>query len=191
MMKRYLLSLIILFVGLGWLAMGAPVWGGQSLLQPTEEKPEEPDAVVTLSADQKLMVEDIILENSALKGMILGPDSNREPLIRVQSYVSPDITAAKRGSVLALANVFFDPPISFSGELPRQTNPCEGYPRVDGAIPEDAPCWDLPVEFITEYVEWHDITTVTVVVDIQEKKVVVVWKNGPTIEDFFPERAGQ
>jgi len=126
-MKRYLLSLAILVIGLFWVGVGAPVWGGESLLEPSEPKPEAPDLYDAMlfpyDAERDAGVMKILNQNKAVSTMLAGRELGRDVWIRM-SYVYHSGDTERSGPYpVVMADIYFDPPVSYSGEVPDPQNP--------------------------------------------------------------------
>ena len=126
-MKRYLLSLAILVVGLFWVGVGAPVWGGESPLAPPQPKPEAPDLSDAMlspyDAERDAGVMKILNQNKAVASMLAGRELGRDYWIRM-SYVYEDASADNSGPYpIDMVDIYFDPPVSYAGEVPDPQNP--------------------------------------------------------------------
>lgn len=208
MMKRYLLSLVVLFVGLGWLAVGAPVWGGGSLLQPSTEvdvenpgcnpddeecwkKVEEainaPDPEHPLvSPEQEKKAREIILADPVVQHLLSGREEGRDYFLRFDHpALGEDRSAAKQGFVLVGATLYVDPPVDYSGPLPQMTRPCEGH-GYEGYVEDDDPCLDVAVEYLTEDVSWKQTYAIVPTVHLGLGKVIDLYRIGMT-PDMWPD----
>jgi hypothetical protein len=181
-MKRYLLSLAILVVGLFWVGVGAPVWGGESLLEPSQPKPEAPDIYdpefFPYDAERDAGVMKMLGQNKAVAAMTAGRELGRDLWIQM-SYVYEDSRADNSGPYpIDMADIYFDPPVSYSGEVPVTSKRCAGI--IDPA--EDDPCQTARREFSgkTEHRTFSDVQQITAVVYLDQGVVADVLYTGPS-----------
>ena len=189
-MKRYLLSLAILVVGLFWIGVGAPVWGGESLLEPSEPKPKAVDLYDPISfpydAERDAGVMKILGQNKTVSAMLAGRELGRDYWIQVSGdYPGRD------GKGTAMVDIYFDPPVSYAGEVPARSDPCVGI--VDP--PDDDPCYSEPREYLTKYKTFSDVQVITAVTDLKRGAVVDILDFGyPPMKwqwDHLKERYAQ
>lgn len=178
-MKRYAVSLTILILGLFWVGVGAPVWGGQSLLEPTEPSPVvtpvPPDPAELAEKDAK--VKEIVSDNEAIKAMLAGREEGRDYWIRI-SYVYEYLEAANTGEKpIAMVDIYFEPPLSYAGEVPIMSQPCKGHYGADERLDPDDPCMDEPKEYGSEYRSLTDAQVVTAQIDLRRREVVEVFQS--------------
>ena len=192
-MKRYLLSLAILVVGLFWVGVGAPVWGGQSLLEPSQPKPEAPDLydpwLLPYDAERDAGVMKILGQNEAVATMLAGRELGRDVWIRM-SYVYEHSSPHNSGPYpIVMADIYFDPPVSYSGEVPFTLDPCPS----DREVAEDDPCQAAHREFSgeTEYRTFTDVQQITAKVYLKQGAAVDVFYFGPPGEWALGEIKGK
>ena len=172
-MKRYLLSLVILFAGLGWLAVGAPVWGGQSLLRPAEDIASKlAGSAKMMSPEQESEAKDILFRDETIKAITEGRQLGRDYWLFFQQVLGEDQSTARRGPVIAIAMMYFDPSISYQGKAPVKSNPCESRAAEVDELPFDDPCYRQPVVYETKDVTWPSVNEVRVSVDLSDGRVV-------------------
>ncbi|MDI6872311.1 MAG: hypothetical protein QME79_13365 [Bacillota bacterium] len=212
MMKRYFLSLVIMFAGLGWLAVGAPVWSGQSLLQPGTKidvenpscDPEDEECrekiaqanreasdIPLASQEQKDKAKEIILADPVVQQFLSGREEGKDYWLRFDHpAVGEDKAADKQGFVLVTATLYLDPPVDYSGPIPEMTRPCEGHTDGDeGYVAKDNPCRNVTVEYLTKEVKWKSQYTVFVTANLSLTKVVDLYATG-MIPEMWPDEIG-
>ena len=188
-MKRYLLSLAILVVGLFWVGVGAPVWGGDSLLQPSQPTPKAgPDpydpVLVPYDAGRDAEVTKILGETKAISTMLSGRELGRDYWIRV-SYVYEHREDPRNSGEkpLAMVDIFFDPPVSFSGDVPTHSDPCSGRYGTDERLEPNDPCLTAAKEYWNEHQTFSDVQWITAETDLRRGAVVEIFQNAtPTYE---------
>jgi hypothetical protein len=181
-MKRYVVSLAILIVGLFWVSVGAPVWGGQSLLEPSRPTPQAtPDpydpTLFPYSPERDARVTEILSKTEAVNGMLAGRELGRDYWIRV-SYVYDYKEARNSGEKpIAMVDIYFDPPLSFSGEVPVYSDPCSGHYGEDERLEPDDPCMAAPKEYGSAHQSFTDAQVITTEVDLRRGEVVQVFQS--------------
>ena len=188
-MKRYLLSLAILVVGLFWVSVGAPVWGGQSLLEPAQPGPEatpdpEDPSLFPYSPERDAKVTEILSKTEVVNAMLTGRELGRDYWMRV-SYVYDYKEAANSGEKpIAMVDIYFDPPLSFGGEVPVYSDPCSGHYGDDERLEPDDPCMTAPKEYSTEYRSFTDAQAITAQIDLRRGDVVEVFQSPAAKEEI-------
>lgn len=178
-MKRYLLSSTVLFVGLAWLAVGAPMWGCQSQRQPNAEidlenpdcDPEDEECRERIAEankeasdfplaaqEQQDKAREIMLADPVVQQLISGREEGKDYWLRLDHpALGEDKSAEKQGFVLVTATLYLDPPVDYDGLIPEMTRPCEGHSDGDeGYVAEDNPCRTIAVEYLRKNVSWQD-----------------------------------
>ncbi|MGQ9571815.1 MAG: hypothetical protein ACUVV3_01285 [Dehalococcoidia bacterium] len=178
-MKRYALSLAILALGLFWVSVGAPVWGGQSLLEPSEPPPAatpDDDDPAEL-AEKDAEVRDILSGDETIKALLAGRTEGRDYWIRI-SYVYEYMEAANTGEKpIAMVNIYFDPPLSYAGEVPViASDPCKGRRGADERLDPDDPCMREPKEYSSDYRTFTDAQGIVARVELPRRQVVDVFQ---------------
>jgi len=180
-MKRYILSLAILVVGLFWVGVGAPVWGGQSLLQPSQPGPAAPDpydaVLFPYSPERDAKVTEILGETEAINAMLAGRELGRDYWMRVSYGYGEYLDARESGeNATAMVDIYFDPPVSYSGVVPARSDPCAGRDPAD-----DDPCLTAHREYLGEtgYATFSDVQWITAATDLRRGAVVEISYWGP------------
>ena len=175
-MKRYAISLAILILGVFWIGVGAPVWGGVKLLEESEPAPRTA-ASPTESPEKDAQVREILSQNDAIKGILAGREQGRDYWTKIDyvyPYAEPKSTGEKP---IAMVNMFFDPPVSWAGEVPTKSNPCQGHYQDDWLDPND-PCRNEPPQYGTGHAQFSATQGITAEVDLRRGQVVEVFEVG-------------
>jgi len=108
----------------------------------------------------------------AVKALVAGRAAGRDLWIRV-SYVYEYREANNSGEFpIAMVNFYFDPPVSYIGEVPVETDPCTGHYGDDERLDPDDPCMDAPHEYGRRQDEFAGATGVVAQVDFRRGGVV-------------------
>ena len=189
-MKRYALALVILAVGLFWVSVGAPVWGGQSLLEHSTPAPKPSPTATPDSSEEDAEVMAIVLEDKAMEGMLTGRQEGRDYWVII-SHTDEYRDAPDTGEKpIAMVDIFFDPPISYEGEFPViLSDPCSGHYGEDERLDPADPCMDEPKEYGRVHGGPVDAQQITLTVDLRRGELVDVFQFGlpiaqTTIDDI-------
>jgi len=175
-MKRYALSLAILAVGLFWISVGAPVWGGQSLLEHSTPAPKPSPTATPDSSEEDAEVMAIVLEDKAMEGMLTGRQEGRDYWVII-SHTDEYRDAPDTGEKpIAMVDIFFDPPISYEGEFPViLSDPCSGHYGEDESLDPGDPCMDEPSEYGSKYLDLTGAEHIVAKVDLRRQELVDVF----------------
>jgi hypothetical protein len=114
----------------------------------------------------------ILCGDEAVTSVVAGRWAGRDLWIRV-SYVYEYREADNSGEFpSAMVNLYFDPPLSYAGEVPVQTDPCSGHYGDDERLDPDDPCMDAPHEYGRRHQEFAGATGVVARVDFRRGEVV-------------------
>jgi hypothetical protein len=114
----------------------------------------------------------ILCGEQAVQALMAGRDVGRDLWVRI-SYVYEYREANNSGEFpIAMVNFYFDPPVSYSGEAPFQTDPCSGHYGDDERLDPGDPCMDAPREYGRRQQEFADETGVVAEVDFRRGEVV-------------------
>jgi hypothetical protein len=182
-MKRYLLSLTILTVGIAWIVVGAPAWGGQSLLQPAKPTPTV-SAQPTASPDQDTAVKGVVEANDAIKTILTGHKEGSDYWVRID-YVDRWKTSKKDSNPVAMVNIYFDPPVSFSVDVPAESDPCSGHYGDDGYLtnPDDS-CTSQTSVVSVVHRDFLNAQVIVVEVDLRSHAVVEAFQEGYSTDEL-------
>ena len=184
-MKRYLLSLAILVGGFTWIVMGAPVWSGVSLLEESEPAPLTTPSP-TESPEKDLAVKQLLSQNDAVEAILAGREEGRDYWIRID-YVYEYMEARNTGEKpIAMVNIYFDPPVSFAGNVPTASDPCKGHRGADERLDPNDPCINEAPTYSTVHREFKESRGIVAKIDLRLGEVVDVFELGPApyeIED--------
>ena len=138
-------------------------------------------------------VKEILFEDGAIKAMVAGREEGRDYWIRI-SYVYEHRGIGNYGEKpIAMVDIYFDPPLSYAGELPAiMSDPCAGH-GVEGWLDPDDPCVDEPKEYGSAYRSFTDARCVTAQVNLPGGEVVTVFQSPVSQDDMedIQRRYGQ
>ena len=138
-------------------------------------------------------VKEILFEDGAIKAMLAGREEGRDYWIRI-SYVYEHRGIGNYGEKpIAMVDIYFDPPLSYAGELPAiMSDPCAGH-GVEGWLDPDDPCVDEPKEYGSAYRSFTDARCVTAQVNLPGGEVVTVFQSPVSQDDMedIQRRYGQ
>jgi hypothetical protein len=138
----------------------------------------------TPSPEQDAAVREILFENEVIKAMVAGREEGRDYWIRI-SYVYEHRGIGNYGEKpIAMVDIYFDPPLSYAGELPAiMSDPCAGH-GVEGWLDPDDPCVDEPKEYGSAYRSFADARCVTAQVNLPGGEVVTVFQSPVSQDDM-------
>lgn len=131
----------------------------------------------------------ILCGDATVKAVVAGRELGRDYWIGI-SYVYEHADVPNSGEKpIAMVHFFFDPPVSYRGEVAAiVADPCRGH-GVEGRLDPNDPCVDEPKEYGSEYREFVDAQQVTAEVDFRRGEVVEVFQGPPGIAwvtiDYF------
>jgi len=126
----------------------------------------------TASPERIAELTQILCGEDAVKALVAGRVAGRDLWIRV-SYVYEYREADNLGEFpIAMVNLYFDPALSYGGEVPVQTDPCSGHYGDDERLEPDDPCMDAPHEYGRRLEEFAGATGVVAQVDFRRGEVV-------------------
>ncbi|MGA2285287.1 MAG: hypothetical protein ABSG55_03330 [Dehalococcoidia bacterium] len=156
-MKRLLLALT--FVGL---LASACAFGNADTPEPTP------------TTDPRVM--ELARANDAVGTMLTGRTEGSDYWIRID-YVDRWRTSVKGSNPVAMVVIYLDPPVSYSGDVPTESDPCRGHYDDDGYLldPNDA-CTSQTSTVSMTHRDFLKAGVVTVEVDLRRDKVVQVFQ---------------
>jgi len=125
-----------------------------------------------MSAEQEAKAREILFADETVRAITEGRQLNVDYWVFFQKLLVEDRSSSREGSVVALAMMYFDPPISYEGEAPREKNPCLGHDAGPDESFEDEPCSREATEYETEYVAWSSVNEMRVAVHLDLERVV-------------------
>ncbi|MGB6837254.1 MAG: hypothetical protein WBF66_06080 [Dehalococcoidia bacterium] len=153
----------------------------------------EPIEPTTFPPATDARVKEILFEDGAIKAMLAGREEGRDYWIRI-SYVYEHRGIGNYGEKpIAMVDIYFDPPLSYAGELPAiMSDPCAGH-GVEGWLDPDDPCVDEPKEYGSAYRSFTDARCVTAQVNLPGGEVVTVFQSPVSQDDMedIQRRYGQ
>ena len=153
----------------------------------------EPIEPTTFPPATDARVKEILFEDGAIKAMVAGREEGRDYWIRI-SYVYEHRGIGNYGEKpIAMVDIYFDPPLSYAGELPAiMSDPCAGH-GVEGWLDPDDPCVDEPKEYGSAYRSFTDARCVTAQVNLPGGEVVTVFQSPVSQDDMedIQRRYGQ
>lgn len=97
-------------------------------------------------SDRDAKVRQIFFADDAIKAMVAGRELGRDYwIVDVAHFTRPF-----HGSWESMVVMVFAEPVSYSGELPTASNPCEGHYGEDEQLDEDDPCLNEPRQYGTK-----------------------------------------
>lgn len=171
-MKRYAVSLVILVVGLFWVSVGAPVWGGQGLLEPSQPSPVATPAPVDPAqlAQKDAKAKGILLESAVGKAMLAGRKEGQDYWVSISHGERPF-----HGQQVAWVNIVFAEPVSYEGKITTASDPCKDRIGPDERLDPDDPCLNELRDYGTAYVTFPDVRDVYATVELRRRNVVDVY----------------
>jgi hypothetical protein len=129
----------------------------------------------TPSPEQDAAVREILFENDAINAMLAGRELGGNYWMQI-SYVYEYLGVRNYGEKpIAMVNLYFDPPLSYAGEVPAIVeDPCSGH-GVEGYLDPDDPCIDQPKEYGTRYLTFTDQIGIVAQVDFRRGEVVDIF----------------
>jgi len=73
---------------------------------------------------------------------------------------------------ITVVDLVFAEPVSYGGEVPDASEPCEGYRGPDEPLDPDDPCHDEPREYGTRYVTFSDVSDVRARLEMSRGEVL-------------------
>ena len=115
----------------------------------------------------------ILCGDDAVKAILAGRELGRDLWVRI-SYVYEHMEALNTGEKpIAMVNLYFDPPVSYTGEVPEIiSDPCWGRRGADERLDSDDPCMDAPREYGRQHRVFAGETGVVAEVDFRRDEVV-------------------
>ena len=141
--------------------------------------PAAPERVAELTS--------ILCGDPTVKAILAGRKLGSDYWIGI-SYVYEHADVGNKGEEpFAMVDFFFDPPVSYAGEVAAiVADPCRGH-GVEGRLDPNDPCVDEPKEYGSEYREFIDAQHVTAEIDFRRGEVVEVFQSPVAWEtiDYF------
>lgn len=147
----------------------------------------------TPSPERDVKVKEILSGTEAIKAMLAGREEGRDYWIRI-SYVYEYMEAANTGDKpIAMVHIYFDPPVSYTGDVPLMSDPCSGRRGPDERLDPDDPCMSQPKEYGSSYRSFTDAQGIVAQVDLPRGEVVEVFQAPVAVEEMedIKRRYGQ
>jgi hypothetical protein len=170
-------------VGLG-IAILASACGSDRTGARDEERAADPECLKTIgtefpaqhpepaSRERVAELTRALCSDEAVQALTARRALGRDLWIRI-SYVYEYREAANSGEFpIAMVNLYFDPPVSYSGEVPFDADPCTGHYGADERLDPDDPCMDAPHEYGRRLEEFAGATGIVAQVDFRRDEVV-------------------
>jgi hypothetical protein len=137
----------------------------------------------TESSERDPIVRSILTQNEVVQAMLTGRQEGRDYWLRID-YVDRYREAPTEGDKpIAMINIYFDPPISYSGEVPTESDPCRGHYNDDDLDPND-PCMKQTPEYGTAHREFIEAACVTAQVELRRMEVVELFQSSVTPDEM-------
>lgn len=191
MFRRTLSRRVAVFLGIA--SVAAAVAAAGCLADEASNGTVETIEPTTSPSATDARVKEILFEDGAIKAMLAGREEGRDYWIRI-SYVYEHRGIGNYGEKpIAMVDIYFDPPLSYAGELPAiMSDPCAGH-GVEGWLDPDDPCVDEPKEYGSAYRSFTDARCVTAQVNLPGGEVVTVFQSPVSQDDMedIQRRYGQ
>ena len=191
MFRRTLSRRVAVFLGIA--SVAAAVAAAGCLADEASNGTVETIEPTTSPSATDARVKEILFENEVIKAMVAGREEGRDYWIRI-SYVYEHRGIGNYGEKpIAMVDIYFDPPLSYAGELPAiMSDPCAGH-GVEGWLDPDDPCVDEPKEYGSAYRSFTDARCVTAQVNLPGGEVVTVFQSPVSQDDMedIQRRYGQ
>ncbi len=132
---------------------------------PNCKPPSAPLAPTPLPLDPTVL--SILLRDSVVHTLVDGGELWKDYWLNMS-----ETTDGPHGDHGNEVDILFARPISFSGVVPRFSDPCSGHSGADERVAPGDPCVQEPRAYGTSYVEFHGIRFIQVVVDLGRDAVV-------------------
>lgn len=177
-MKDYLIrskGVLIGAIGLLALAVSGAVWGINNL------GASDPDvtAIPTESPEKIAQVREILFRDEAVKGILAGRHEGRDYWMRIDMmYERENVDKTGEPSIAAVL-MWFDPPVSWEGQVPTRSDPCDSYENEEGWLTDkNHPCINEPREYGTSFEEFGPTNGITAGIDLRLGQVYAVVEMG-------------
>ena len=166
-------SALVALCGLLALAVSATVWGITNL------GASSPSGIPTPSPDKIAQIRDILFQDEAVKGILAGRNEGRDYWIRVDMMYERENVERKGDPNIAQVLMWFDPPVSWEGEIPTISDPCDSYKDEEGYLADkNHPCIREPLQYSTAHEKFEDTGGITAAIDLRLGRVTLVVSQG-------------
>jgi len=162
-------------IGLLALAVSAAAWGITNLGASTPRITYNP----TPSPEKIAQIREILFENEAVKGILAGRHEGRDYWMRIDPMYERENVEKKGEPNIAQVLMWFDPPVSWEGEVPTRSDPCKGHYDDDGyLVNKNDPCIHEPREYGTSHEKFDSTHGITAAIDLRRGQVHAVVSMG-------------
>jgi hypothetical protein len=173
-------------IGLLALAVSAAVWGISNL--PASTPPTVPGSSFTPypteSPEKVAQIRDILFANEAVKGILAGRNEGRDYWMRIDMIFEHADVENTGEPPIAAVQMYFEPPVSWEGEVPTWSDPCKGHYDDDGwLLDKNDPCLNEPRQYGTRQYQLNNANTVHTFVDLRVEQVVRLLGGGGAFPD--------
>jgi hypothetical protein len=131
-------------------------------------------------------VKQLLSQDDVVKAILAGREEGRDYWIRID-YVYEYREARNTGEKpIAMVNIYFDPPVSFAGDVPTKSDPCKGHRKGDERLAPDDPCMKETPKYSKIHREFTGAQAIVAQVDLRREEVVDIFQGAPVpseIED--------
>jgi len=125
--------------------------------------------------EKDAQVREIVFGHEAMKAMLAEREEGSDYWIQI-GYTYEYREAANTGEKpLAMVDMYFDPALSYAGEIPDMSNPCSGHYGEDERLDPADPCMNEPKEYGSKYLDLTGAEHIVAEVDLRRGELVDVF----------------
>lgn len=168
-------GVLVGIVGLLALAVSAAAWGITNLGASDSRTTYNP----TPSPEKIAQIREILFENEAVKGILAGRHEGRDYWMRIDPMYERENVEKKGEPNIAQVLMWFDPPVSWEGEVPTRSDPCKGHYDDEGwLVDKNDSCIYEPREYGSSHAKFDSTHGITAAIDLRRGQVHAVVSMG-------------
>lgn len=161
-------GLLVGVIGLLALAVSAAAWGITNLGASAPRTTYNP----TPSPEKIAQIREILFENEAVKGILAGRHEGRDYWMRIDTIFEHAHVENTGEPPIGAVQIYFEPPVTWEGEVPTWSDPCEGHYDDEGwLVDKNDPCRNEPRQFGTRQYRLTDANNVHIFVDLRVRRL--------------------
>lgn len=161
--------------GLVALAASVAVWGITNL----GASDPGTSAVPTESPEKIAEIRDILFADEAVKGILAGRHEGRDYWIRTYTIFEHADVENTGEPPIAVSQMYFEPPVTWEGEVPDRSDPCDGHYDDDGwLLDKQDSCQNEPYQVTMRHEQFIQRNSVHVFMDLRRGEVVEILGGG-------------
>lgn len=162
-------------IGLLALAVSAAAWGITNL----GASDTHPGTVPTPSPEKIAQIRQILFQDEAVKGILAGRHEGRDYWMRIDPMYERENVEKKGEPNIAAVYIWFDPAVTWEGEVPTRSDPCKGHYDDDGyLVDKNDPCIYGPREYGTSYEKFDSTHGISPFIDLRLGRVYAIASMG-------------